>query len=190
MKHLSDKQLNKLKHSLTDEKEQLLKHFEQNDKENAYQAEDSLRDSTGELSSADNHPADVGTETYERGRDQAIDETLNTELEQIDNALERIKNGTYGTCEECGKEIPYERLEALPFTSYCIDHASDQSISDYRPVEEDVITPPPSGAGVNRQKADGRFDDAGAWDAVEDYGTATSPAMSIEPGKDDYKKDI
>lgn len=190
MKHLTDQQLKELKHMLTEEKKQLENHFELNDKGNDMQTSDSLRESTGELSSADNHPADIGTETYERERDHAIDGTLDNQLEQIQSALDRIEEGTYGTCVVCNKEIPFERLEALPYTAYCIDHASDQNISDYRPVEEDVMTPPPSGAGVNRQKADGRFDDAGAWDAVEEYGTATSPAMSIEPGKDDYKKDV
>lgn len=190
MKHLNDKQLKELKHMLTAEKEQLENHFDLNEKENSQQLGDSLRESTGELSAADNHPADIGTETFERSRDQAIDETLEVQLKQIRDAFDRMDNGTYGFCEECGQEIPFERLEALPYTPYCIEHTSDQNISDYRPVEEDVITPPPAGAGVNRQKADGRFDEAGAWEAVEDYGTATSPAMSVEPGKDDYKKDL
>lgn len=189
MKYLSDKQLEELKHMLIEEKEQLEKHFVLNDKENSQQDRDSLGDSTEELSSVDNHPADVGTEVYERERDQAIDDTLDTQMDQIQNALSRIEKGTYGFCEVCGKEIPFERLQALPYTAYCIDDTPDHHISDYRPVEEDVITPPPSGAGVNRQKADGRFDDAGAWDAVEQFGTATSPAMSVEPGNDDYKKD-
>lgn len=190
MRHLNDKQLKELKHMLIDEKEQISKHFKTSDKNHIEQTSDSLRDSTGELSSVDNHPADIGTETYERGRDQAIDHTLEDELSQIDAALDRIKEGTYGCCEVCEQPIPFERLEAIPYTPYCIDHASDQMISDARPVEEDVMTPPPSGAGVHRQKIAGRFDDAGAWDAVEDYGTATSPAMDVEPEKDSYKKDV
>lgn len=190
MEHLNNKQLKELKHMLTAEKEQLSKHFQPNDSENRPQTQDSLREATGELSSADNHPADIATETFERGRDQAIDETLDTELEQINAALDRMKDGTYGNCAACGKPIPFERLEAIPYTAYCIDHASDQNISDNRPVEEDVMTPPPSGAGVNRQKVAGRFDDAGAWDAVEEYGTATSPAMAVDPENDMYKKDV
>lgn len=190
MSHLNDKQLTELKHKLIDEKEQISKHFNPSDKDHRQHTSDSLRESTGELSSVDNHPADIGTETFERGRDQAIDNTLEAELNQIDSALDRIEEGTYGSCEVCGNPIPYERLEALPYTPYCIDHASDQKLSDDRPVEEDVMTPPPSGAGVHRQKIAGRFDDAGAWDAVEDYGTATSPAMDVEPEKDSYKKDV
>lgn len=102
----------------------------------------SLRDSTGELSAADNHPADVGTEVFERGRDLAIQETLERELEQIDAALQRMDQGEYGTCAECGREIPYERLEALPYTAYCLEHTPRKDINDNRPVEEDVMTPP------------------------------------------------
>lgn len=189
MDHLNEKQLKQLKKLLAEQEDQLQSHFQSYDEQDRRLGE-SLRVSTGELSSADNHPGDLGTETFERGRDLAINETLNSELEQIQEAFERIDKGTYGVCDECGQEIPYERLEALPFTKYCIEHASAKQLTDSRPVEEDVITPPPSGAGVNRQKADGRFDDAGAWDAVEDYGTATSPAMAVEPGDDDYKNNI
>lgn len=186
MKHLDDKQVQTLKRMLTEEKDSLERHFEMNGQEDT-DLGDSLRVSTGELNSVDNHPADIGTETFERGRDLAVNETLDGELDQVKRAFKRMKKGTYGLCAECGAEIPYERLEALPFTEYCIEHTPDKNVSDSRPIEEDVITPPPGGAGVNRQKADGRFDDADAWNAVEDYGTATSPAMSVEPDKEDYK---
>ncbi|EHB67214.1 MULTISPECIES: TraR/DksA C4-type zinc finger protein [Paenibacillus] len=148
---------------------------------------ESLRDSTGELSAADNHPADTGTEVFERGRDLAIEESQHMELEQINAALARMERGEYGHCTVCGQEIPLQRLEAVPYTAYCIDHAPNRALSDDRPVEEDVMTAPPSGAGINRQRMSGRFDDADAWDAVNDYGTSTSPAMSVKPGQDDYK---
>lgn len=148
---------------------------------------ESLRVSTGELSAADNHPADTGTEVFERGRDLAVHDTQQQELERIEAALERMERGTYGICAVCGEEIPQERLEALPYTAYCTRHAPDREPSDRRPAEEDVMTAPPKGAGLNRQRAAGKFDDAGAWDDVEDYGTSTSPAMSVKPGPDDYK---
>jgi DnaK suppressor protein len=47
-------------------------------------------------------------------------------LKAIDDALERIQNGTYGICEVCGKEIEEERLEAVPWTTLCIQHAKEQ----------------------------------------------------------------
>lgn len=187
MTSMTKQQYSELRQRLLSDKERLENQLESREDTNK---DLSLRDSTGELSAADNHPADVGTEVFERGRDLAIQETLERELEQIDAALQRMDQGEYGTCAECGREIPYERLEALPYTAYCLEHTPRKDINDNRPVEEDVMTPPPSGAGVNRQAADGKFDDAGAWDAVEDYGTSTSPGMSIKPGQDDYKKNV
>ena len=85
----------------------------------------SLLDETGELtsSSSDNHLADAATETYERELDEGLEEDAERQLRDVELALERIANGTYGTCEVCGKEIPEERLEAIPWTTMCIDDA-------------------------------------------------------------------
>lgn len=187
MTTMTKQQYNDLKQRLLSDKERLEEQLESRDETNR---DYSLRESTGELSAADNHPADVGTEVFERERDLAIQGTLEHELQQIHSALQRMDQGEYGTCAVCGLQIPYERLEALPYTAHCLEHAPRKDTNDNRPVEEDVMTPPPSGAGVNRQAADGKFDDAGAWDAVEDYGTSTSPGMSIKPGQDDYKKNV
>ncbi len=44
----------------------------------------------------------------------------NTQLHEIDAALERVKDGTYGKCCQCGNEIPASRLEAVPFAMYCV----------------------------------------------------------------------
>jgi DnaK suppressor protein len=46
-------------------------------------------------------------------------------LKAIDEALERMKEGTYGICEVCGKEIEEERLEAVPYTTLCAEHAAE-----------------------------------------------------------------
>lgn len=54
-------------------------------------------------------------------------------LKAIDDALERIENGTYGTCEVCGKEIEKERLEALPWTTLCIEHAKELEATQETP---------------------------------------------------------
>jgi RNA polymerase-binding protein DksA len=51
----------------------------------------------------------------------AVDETMKTELEKIDAALERMKEGTYGFCANCQKEIPLARLEAYPQANSCLD---------------------------------------------------------------------
>lgn len=187
MSHLSNEQLASLKKSLLERKKELEQHFSQNGEENSLLG-DSLRNSTGELSSADNHPADTGTETFERSRDLAINRSLSEELSDIEAALQRMKDGTYGICVVSSQEIPYERLEAIPYTPYAVDHVPPRESFSDRPVEEEVMTAPPSGAGRNRQEHSGRFDDAGAWDSVEDYGSASSPVTP--PGQDADKEEI
>lgn len=49
----------------------------------------------------------------------SLEQEDNAQLHEIDAALERVKDGTYGTCRQCGKEIPASRLEAVPFATYC-----------------------------------------------------------------------
>ncbi|MNC17611.1 General stress protein 16O [compost metagenome] len=187
MSHLSNEQLAKLKASLEDRKRELEQHFSDNGEENSLLG-DSLRNSTGELSSADNHPADTGTETFERSRDLTINRSLSEELTEIEAALQRMKDGTYGICAISNQEIPYERLQAIPYTPYAVEHVPARETLSDRPVEEEVMTAPPAGAGHNRQEHSGRFDDAGAWESVEEYGSASSPVTP--PGQDAEKEDL
>ena len=74
-----------------------------------------------ELSSADQHPAELATETIERELDQSVVLRVATELSEIEAALGRLDSGRYGECEECGSPIGDERLEAIPAARYCID---------------------------------------------------------------------
>jgi RNA polymerase-binding transcription factor DksA len=74
-----------------------------------------------ELASYDQHQADLGTETFEREKDFSLLEQLEAELEELDRALRKVDEGTYGRCEACGKEIPAERLEAMPGTRFCVE---------------------------------------------------------------------
>ena len=87
--------------------------------------EQSENDSVGELSSYDQHQADMGTETFEREKDLSILEQVEAELADVEHALRRLDDGTYGTCEACGKPIPEERLEALPATRLCLEHQAE-----------------------------------------------------------------
>jgi RNA polymerase-binding transcription factor DksA len=74
-----------------------------------------------ELAAYDQHQADIGTETFEREKDFSLLEQLEAELSDLDRALRKVDDGTYGRCEACGKEIPAERLEAMPGTRFCVD---------------------------------------------------------------------
>jgi RNA polymerase-binding protein DksA len=81
----------------------------------------SLEEATGEETSFDNHLADTATVTYDREMDYTLEENSEAVLAAIDAALRRIEDGTYGTCQRCGKPIAPERLEALPYAELCID---------------------------------------------------------------------
>jgi DnaK suppressor protein len=78
-------------------------------------------DSVSELSSIDQHPADLGTETFEREKDVSIIEQVEAELADVEHALRRLDEGTYGTCEACGKPIGDARLDAMPAARLCLD---------------------------------------------------------------------
>ncbi len=84
--------------------------------ENPGNVQDETQDST-----ADNHPADVATVTFDRELDYSLEENEERLLEAIDASLARIDEGTYGICTACGQPIGEERLEALPWTTQCID---------------------------------------------------------------------
>ena len=74
-----------------------------------------------ELTDYDQHPADMGTETFEREKDLSILEQLEAELSELQAALERIDNGTYGIDEVTGEPIDPARLEALPSARTNVD---------------------------------------------------------------------
>ena len=82
-------------------------------------------ESLGELSSYDQHQADVATETFEREKDLSILESLEASIEDVDAALERLDAGAYGRCEVCDIEIGDERLEARPMARFCVEHQAE-----------------------------------------------------------------
>jgi DnaK suppressor protein len=83
----------------------------------------SLEEETGELvsGSADQHMADTATETVDREIDYTLEATDGRLLAEIDAALRRIEEGTYGICVNCGAQIAPERLEAVPWATLCIE---------------------------------------------------------------------
>jgi RNA polymerase-binding protein DksA len=83
---------------------------------------ESLSEETGDLSiGSDDHLADSATETYMRELDEGLEENAEHLLAEIEMALRRIDDGTYGTCVVCGRPIGAERLEAVPYATLCID---------------------------------------------------------------------
>ena len=80
-------------------------------------------EASGGLSNAPLHPADLGSDTFEQEVSLSLLENENQQLEEIGAALERIDQGTFGKCEECGGKISVERLRAIPYARLCIECA-------------------------------------------------------------------
>jgi RNA polymerase-binding protein DksA len=89
-------------------------------KDHAGRLDDEVEEMAG---GSDNHLGDLATATLNREIDYSLSENSEQMLAEIDAALRRIEDGTYGTCAVCGKEIGAERLEVQPWASLCIDDA-------------------------------------------------------------------
>ncbi|MDP9308109.1 MAG: TraR/DksA C4-type zinc finger protein [Actinomycetota bacterium] len=80
---------------------------------------------TGDLAMGpgDNHLADLATETVDREIDYTLEENSGNVLREIEAALKRIDDGTFGVCTVCGRPVEPERLEYLPWATLCADDA-------------------------------------------------------------------
>ncbi len=84
-------------------------------------------DELPEEASLEQHQADVGTETFDRERDLSILEQIEAELDDVERALRRLDEGSYGVCEACGGPIDDERLRVRPEARFCV---SDQEVAE------------------------------------------------------------
>jgi RNA polymerase-binding transcription factor DksA len=73
------------------------------------------------MDSVDQHPADEGTELFEREKNLAVQSTLSRELDEVNIALQKFEDGTYGVCEMCGKPIDERRLRAFPAATHDVE---------------------------------------------------------------------
>lgn len=78
---------------------------------------DSTPEHTGDLTSY----AEVGTDNFERETALNIASNESYRLREVDEAMARVQNGSYGICEGCEKEIPRKRLEVYPAARYCVE---------------------------------------------------------------------
>lgn len=81
---------------------------------------ESLEDSSEE-SPYDQHMAETAAVTLDREIDLTLQENALASVAQIDRALAKLENGSYGKCDKCGKPIGEDRLQAAPFATLCID---------------------------------------------------------------------
>ena len=80
----------------------------------------------GDLSRIPYHMADVGTDNFEHEFTLGLIENEEEELREIDAALDRIADATFGICAACEKAIPKSRLKVIPYTKYCIECKRDE----------------------------------------------------------------
>jgi len=113
---MNKKKMAAFKKILLREKEILEKQYRDLEQGNLHASQ---ADFSGEMPFEEEYAAS-GTSTFERERDLSLSENVKDLLQKVNEALERIENGTYGICEMCGLPIPEERLEALPYANLCI----------------------------------------------------------------------
>ncbi|MDR1140722.1 MAG: TraR/DksA family transcriptional regulator [Planctomycetaceae bacterium] len=82
-------------------------------------------EASGDLSAMPIHMADVGTDNFEQEQTLSFMQNESGILDQVDDALVRIKEGVYGICESCGGHIPKIRLNFLPYAALCVQCAEN-----------------------------------------------------------------
>lgn len=148
-----------------------------------------LGESIGELSVCDNHPADIGSELFERSKDISLFDNAHVLLEKVEDAFNKIADGTYGYCDKCSQQIPLARLEAIPWASECINCQREDDTSDRagRPLEELTLNPPFQRTFLDHAPSQSvGFDGEDALQAVMSYGSSDTP-QDI-PGTLDYEE--
>ncbi len=137
-----------------------------------------------ELSKYDNHPADMASELYDLEHFTALKNSEEMAIRETNDALEKIKNGTYGICESCGGVISHERLETLPNARNCIrcekvkeqeSQLDEKSKSFHRPVEEDVLEKVMRGDFIHDINQDEPYDGEQALEEVLSFGSSDTP---------------
>lgn len=145
----------------------------------------SLKDYYSELSVYDNHPADIASETFEMEMKFNLEESEKRHLKDVNNAIEKIENGTYGMCETCGKSIDIDRLEVIPYTTICAECSDKKSTvplaekMDTRPVEEEKLNYPFGRTFKDDSRFNG-FDGEDSWQEVARYNKTSEKEKALD----------
>jgi|WetSurMetagenome_2_1015567.scaffolds.fasta_scaffold41490_2 DnaK suppressor protein len=110
---LTPKELKQFKELLIEKRAELLGNV-------SYMEKDALKEDRSELSNMPIHMADMGTDSYEQEFTLELMDSERKIISEIDEALARIDNGTFGICEYNSEPIPRPRLEAIPWARYCV----------------------------------------------------------------------
>ena len=199
---MNDKEQVYFKNKLLNEKDrvnELLEHLKRNDVIN------SNEEMAQEISFYDNHTGDLGEELFNKEKSIALKDNEYNILKKIDGALDSLEKGTYGVCESCRKIIPRERLEFLPYATYCVNCQESKNSLEYykrsKDTGEDVLLKKPFIYGFNDRKDEVGFDGEDSLQAVdrfnqlpdrdefyEDDNDYVEPIEAIS--NEDYKKQL
>jgi DnaK suppressor protein len=120
---LTKKEITDLRARLIDERAELSEQLTTIEDSSFAQSQSELSGDVG----LDDESADAGTATFEREKDLSIENNVRDLLQKIDRAIKRIDEGTFGTCDVCGKPIEKARIKALPYVDLCIKDAQARS---------------------------------------------------------------
>ncbi|MDP4182635.1 MAG: TraR/DksA C4-type zinc finger protein [Bacillota bacterium] len=173
---MDNQAIDSLKESL-ERREQEIEHTIEIMKENKTAEQDKY--SPTELSNYDNHPADLGTELFQVEFNNALRVHEEHELKDIHDALDRIKDGNYGKCAFCGKEIDMERLKVLPFARLCIHCEEEKDVTpeklgNDRPNEE-LVWDAPFGRKYLNKREDDEHEGMDYLNDLMKYGSSDTP---------------
>jgi DnaK suppressor protein len=94
--------------------------------------DNALNKDHNQTTSMPNHMAELGSGNFDQEFTLSLLGSEKTALDQIEAAIQRIEDGSYGLCETCGEQIPKTRLDAIPYAALCIHCASQQEESHGR----------------------------------------------------------
>ncbi len=173
---LSKEELQNFKKQLLDLKKDLLDSGATTHDENI-----ALTDETGELTSYDNHFADMASELDQREKDITLEDAARERLSAINTALDRIREGTYGICIDTGEEINKERLEAIPYAIRTKEAQDDLEAAkeDSRPDDEATFETPGNRVDDRIRTAD---------DLQNEHGNSTSETYLEEDNPDNKEE--
>lgn len=122
---LTEEQIQSFKETLLEmkaEAEADMKKYQEDEKKDTYP-----NDKTGEISSVADHPGNLGTDQFEREKEQTFYDMAREKLMEVEDALQRIEEGRFGKSEKSGEAIPVERLEAMPTARYKVDEEPNRN---------------------------------------------------------------
>jgi RNA polymerase-binding transcription factor DksA len=100
----------------------------------------SSRDDSGDLSGYGIHQADAGTDSFDRDFALSLVSSEQEALNEIEQAIQRIRNGTYGICEVTGKKIDTKRLSAVPFARFSVEGQAEYEKNRRRKTDRGAAT--------------------------------------------------